>query len=62
MHLSASGAAALAEEPTFELGGKRRFCENLGTAQAAIGTPGFGQDVQSMQSFGGLQEGLLRRG
>ena len=35
---------------------------SIPAAQAAIGAPGFGRDAQSLQRFGGLQEGLARLG
>lgn len=59
-HLATAIESALGVDQGAEFSFGFPLGSSLESTQNLIGAPGFGQDAQSMQSFGGLQEGLAR--
>ncbi len=60
MHLSSRDGDEVKGLAAIGYGVKSGLGVDPWTMQAAIGAPGFGRDAHSMQSFNGLQEGLVR--
>ncbi len=60
-HLSGANNSAIGGDLAYYYGLNNGLTGiSLNAAQQVIGAPGFGQDAQSLRSFSGLQEGMVR--